>query len=251
MITIDYQGRLGNNMIQYFAGRILAKKNGFLLSKNNKYDYWHKYFNIDPLNTKHIGTEIENIYEENFLSKLKQKQLPLKHYVLKGFFQKKTFLHAYQKYIKSIFNIQYDNINTEQVFVHYRIGDIQNTKSMLPIEYYQDALSCINCNSGYIVSDSINHVNINKLHKTFNLTPINLSPIDTILFGKNFNNLVLSEGTFSWWIGFLSKADNIICNQRDYQWFGSDIFDFENWKKLNWDYNINNQAYKKTITKRI
>lgn len=26
MITISYQGRLGNNMIQYFAGRIIAEK---------------------------------------------------------------------------------------------------------------------------------------------------------------------------------------------------------------------------------
>jgi hypothetical protein len=245
MITIQYQGRLGNNMIQYFAGRILAEKSGLFLSKNPHYDYWHKYFGIEAPNTMQIGTEIENIHEENFLNRLEQKQLPLKHYVLKGYFQKKIFLHTYKKYIKNIFNIIYNNTDPQQVFVHYRIGDTQNTKSMLPIEYYEDALSRIDCRGGYIASDSINHSNINKLYKTFNLIPINLSPIDTIHFGKNFNNLVLSEGTFSWWIGFLSKADRVVCNRRDYQWFGSDIFDFDNWQKLNWDYDTNNQPIQK------
>jgi len=242
MIKIHYQGRLGNNMIQYFAGRILAEKSNLFLESNSRYDYWHKHFNIEPLNTKQIGTDIEYIYEENFLNILEQQNLPIKCYILQGFFQTKFFLHKYQKYIKNIFKIQYNDIDTKQVFVHYRIGDIENTRSMLPIEYYETALSSIDCNSGYIASDSINHPNINQLHKKFNLIPINLSPIDTIHFGKNFNNLVLSEGTFSWWIGFLSKADTVVCNQRDYKWFGSDIFDFNNWQKLNWDYDISNKT---------
>jgi hypothetical protein len=55
-----------------------------------------------------------------------------------------------------------------------------------------------------------------------------------LTFGKNFNNLVLSEGTFSWWIGYMSNAENIICNKRNYLWHG-DIF-LDRWKKLQWDY---------------
>jgi hypothetical protein len=63
-----------------------------------------------------------------------------------------------------------------------------------------------------------------------------MSPSEVIDFGKNFNNIILSEGTFSWWIGFLSQAETIFCNKRDYFWHG-DIF-LDRWKKLSWDYEI-------------
>jgi len=94
----------------------------------------------------------------------------------------------------------------------------------------------MNFNGGYISSDSINHKFCIHLIKKYNLIPINMNPSQVIDFGKNFNNIVLSEGTFSWWIGFLSQAETIICNKRDFFWHG-DIF-LDRWKKLSWDYTI-------------
>jgi hypothetical protein len=44
----------------------------------------------------------------------------------------------------------------------------------------------------------------------YNLTPYHGTPQTTIKFAKNCNNLVLSLSTFSWWIGFLSKAERVI-----------------------------------------
>ena len=49
------------------------------------------------------------------------------------------------------------------------------------------------------------------------------------------HNLILSEGSFSWWIGFLSNAENIYYNQRERFWHG-DIFVFPEWKPLQYDW---------------
>jgi hypothetical protein len=44
--------------------------------------------------------------------------------------------------------------------------------------------------------------------------------------------LILSEGTFSWWIAFLSDAKNIFYGKSDKVWTISNIFSDE-WKKIN------------------
>ena len=138
----------------------------------------------------------------------------------------------------NMLNINYKNIDRDLVFLHYRIDDIGRDRRVLPLEYYIEALETTRFNSGYITSDSINHPNCTYLINKYDLKPVHgLSPMNTIFLGKNFNKLILSEGTFSWWIGFLSRAESIICNKRDFLWHG-DIF-LDRWKKLNWDYNEN------------
>ena len=106
---------------------------------------------------------------------------------------------------------------------------------MLPFEYYEDALTKINPTSGYITSDTPDHPNVLRLIEKFNLKNYNESPLETIDFAKNFNNLVLSEGSFSWWMGFLSSAENVYYNERPRFWHG-DMFVIPEWKPLKYDW---------------
>lgn len=245
MITIKYQGRLGNNLIQYFAGRILADKFNFYLNSfpNHINNNWGQFFNISkPVGTIK-GTDIVVINDNNFMDYLNNEKLPCKHYILDGFFQTSSFLHKYSQIIQNYLNIQYQPVDKKQVFVAYRIGDVDGLRQMLPKEYFEEALSCIDYPSGYITSDTINHRFVTYLSEKYNLKKITFErPLEKINFAKNFNQLILSEGTFSWWIGFLSQAETVIYNKRDYDWFGRTIFDFPNWKYLSWDYK-NNQPF--------
>lgn len=234
MISVRYDGRLGNNLIQYLAAFFLSKK--YNLKLNDSSEIWGGFFKKNNINFGRVGSEFFNINDLNFIDFLEKKEVQNKYYILNGFFQKKEFLQKYENQIKSLLNINYSNVNKDSVFVHYRIGDIQNDRRMLPVEYYEESLDNINFNRGYISSDSINHKFCDHLIKKYNLTPVNMNPLQLIDFGKNFNNIVLSEGTFSWWIGYLSRAETIICNKRDYFWHG-DIF-LDRWKKLSWDYEI-------------
>ncbi len=114
---------------------------------------------------------------------------------------------------------------------------------MLPLEYYIEGIEKFGLGKGFISTDSIGHPNCNYLIEKYNLTPINLSDIQTILYGKNFKNLILSEGTFSWWIAFLSESKNIFCNKREFKWHG-DIF-FDEWNYTSWEYIKEESKWKK------
>lgn len=241
MVTINYKGRLGNNLFQYIAAYFFAKKFNYSMISN----VVENCFILPQLNGLVYNNSELIVNDSNFLELLNSETIEPRHYIFDGFFQIKNFVLNYKNEIKSLFNLSYDEINKDEVFVMYRIGDIGGLRQMLPIEFYQDALTKISPKSGYITSDSPTHPNIIKLSKEFNLTIYNDTPIETINFAKNFNNLVLSEGSFSWWVGMLSNAKNIYYNQRERFWHG-DIFVFPEWYSLNYDwdpscYEINNK----------
>jgi len=231
MVSIQYSGRLGNNLFQYVAAYIFAKKFGFNISSGvveNKFD-------LPLLNGESIGGNIIDVDDNNFMFLLESETLEQAHYRFVGYYQNRDFILKYGPEIKSLFNLTFTEVPKDQVFVAYRIGDINGERQMLPIEYYQDALRKIGANSGFITSDSPNHPNVIQLANEFNLLIYNESPIETIDFAKNFNNLVLSEGSFSWWMGFLSSAENIYYNERPRFWHG-DMFVLPEWKPLKYDW---------------
>lgn len=235
MILINYSGRLGNNMLQYAAAKIFSDKFKLKIITNPSSG------NIDFSEIiKSSNEEIDyKIYDDkkiivndkNFLYLLSKDVCERSTYIFDDFFQIKEFVTNYIKDIKNIFNINRGSI--DDVFLHYRIGDIEFLKNMLPLNYYIEALEKIGVYKGIITSDSPDHYNVKFLSDNFNLKILSDDPLKTIILGSKYNNIILSEGTFSWWIGVLSDAKKIIYNERERFWHG-DIFCYDNWIKLNY-----------------
>lgn len=230
-VSINYSGRLGNNLFQYAAAYLFAKKFGFSLISG----VVENSFNIPAISGREVYNPIIEVDDNNFMELLESTNMVDAHYRFIGYYQNKDFILKYRNEIKSLFKLIFTDISKDEVFVAYRIGDISGERQMLPIEYYQEALRNVNAKSGYITSDTLDHPNIVQLANEFNLKIYNKSPLETIDFAKNFNNLVLSEGSFSWWMGFLSNAENIYYNERPRFWHG-DMFVIPEWKALKYDW---------------
>jgi hypothetical protein len=231
MVSIQYSGRLGNNLFQYVAAYIFAKKFGYKIVSS----VVENLFNLPTLNNGLSYDNLIYVNDINFMELLERDRLEPAHYRFDGYYQNRDFILKYKSEIKSLFNLTFTDVQKDQVFVAYRIGDINGERQMLPIEYYQDALKKLNAKDGFITSDTPDHPNVIKLINEFNLKLYNDSPLETIDFAKNFNNLILSEGSFSWWIEFLSKAENIYYNERPRFWHG-DIFVLPKWVPLKYDW---------------
>lgn len=226
MIQIKHQGRTGNLLLQNIGISIIAKK-------------FNKYVgNYSPLQDSDIlglhlysgdikDSSILNYYDTDVFDILQSNEMN-NGILFDGLFQMRNFVIDYKSEILSHFNLKYEN-KPNQVFVHVRLGDITHTNPGL--EYYRTALNKLNFESGYIASDSPENNIVRSLIQEYNLEFYDNSPIKILEFAKNFDNLVLSKGTFSWWIGLLSKSNNIYYPINDIGWHG-DIFVFDDWKAL-------------------
>ena len=122
-----------------------------------------------------------------------------------------------------------------QAFVHARFGDLVDDNRLNDIctyEYYTLCLSGLG--GGYIASDSLDHPIVKALCNNFGLKPYNGTPEETIIFGSQFPNKILSLGTFSWWIGFIGSQNNVMYpNPNEYRRWHGPIFEcMQDWKRI-------------------
>lgn len=226
MIKIIHQGRTGNVLLQNVGVSIIAKK--FDKHVDNYYGIpFANELGLSLFSGNTQNTEMRKYYDSDLLELLRLENID-NGIIFDGLFQLKEFVKEYKTEILSHFNLKYEN-KPEQVFVHVRLGDVIHTNPGL--KYYQNALNNLSFKSGFISSDTKNHPIVQKLIEDYNLQYYDNSPIGIINFAKNFENLVLSKGTFSWWMGFLSMSKNIYYPTNDIGWHG-DIFVFDDWKPL-------------------
>ncbi len=215
MITVKYKGRLGNKMIQYAAAHLFAHDTGIQLDQNSARLDFIRRFNIPPLKGK-VFKELIDINESNYFKYLFN-PTESTGYNITGYHQTCEFLCNHRDFILNLYkcDIQRDTLHENDCFVHARIGDLLNNRcrnmAYFQPDYLEQQLQTARTtfNKVYISSDTIDYPPLFKLVNKYDLTIYQSDPLDTILFAKNFNNLILSAGSFSYWMAYLSEANNI------------------------------------------
>lgn len=233
MIKIKYRGRLGNNLVQYAAGCILAKRTGMALETAPETVYantgnyktsssdeiristnFGDVFNIKPT-TGYSKPGTIDLDDKNYYDYLNNPNLET-GYELTGFYQDSRLLCEYRAEILDLY--QYNkppeiDISPDDAFFACRFGDCLVTdRTYCTIEYIENQLKINrpNFRNIYVTSDSLDHPPLVKLINKYNMRTYNNHPLHKILFASNFNNLILSAGTFSYWMAYLSEATNIV-----------------------------------------
>ena len=239
MISIQYMGRVGNCLIQYSAAKILASRFGLSINpESNKYISQISKYSVNLYmgsdNTEKPKKEIV-LLEDEFLKMYSSSSIETANYIIKDSFQFPDFVSVFRDEIKSTVRILETPRDEESVLVHIRLGDCDGSPRRLPYGYYREALLNSSFTSGVICSDSPDHPDVKSLAREFSLNISNLGPSQILQTCNKFGKVILSEGTFSWWIGLLSEAPQVIINKRRREslWHG-DIFVFPEWKETNY-----------------
>lgn len=158
----------------------------------------------------------------------------------KNFFQTHeitTFLHRHlhSEPIKSTIiqkNPFKERYNTNRdVFIHIRLGDVARHNP--GIHYYLNTLKLITFDKLFISTDQSNHDIIKTIMLQYpNTILTTYDEIKTFQFASTCKNIILSHGSFSAIIGYLSYFSTIYYPEykADKMWHG-DMFSIENWIK--------------------
>jgi len=237
MIKIKYKGRLGNNLIQYAAAHVLSirtqskiitpaishicnrgiYKTSCSKTPNLKINFGD-YFNIPRFKNEADLDDALVVSDSNYFDVLYgQNDNVNNKYIVNGYFQDGRLLCVYRDAILDLYKNPYPNFSqpNNNSFIACRLGDslqISSKKNWFcNLEYIEkNIIELLKLNGDiYITSDSINFPPLVHLIEKYKLKLYQEGPLQTILFASNFNNLVLSAGSFSYWMAYFSEAKNI------------------------------------------
>lgn len=219
---IKYSGRLGNRMLQLAGAACMARQLKIYLS-----DAWfnfaapgvdHQDFcNYFDINTDffNCGAQLHEpiVHMDNAYFQLHPdiELLAPAHYELNEvFFQNKIFTNKYWHWLSHVYQLKkpIEKI-PNQVLVYCRIGDVRPPMTATP-EFYAQALSQMTFQGGTILTEATQEPFIQQLAQQHGLTIQYLTPGQALACSMQYERMVLDEGSFSWWMGVLSQAPQVI-----------------------------------------
>jgi len=239
----SYKGRLGNQIIRNLATSLLVEKHNIVCF----------YSSSDRM--KQLGLPLysgKNIYlgsiipveNENYLEILNSPILQCA-FQPNDFFQTKEITNLIYRYLHkessknciinfNPFKERYNN--NDDVFIHVRLDDLANYNP--GINYYLKALSNISFLNVFISTDEKDHLIIKQIMEAYPNSVLFLDKeIRTIQFGSTCKHVILTQGSFSAVIGYLSFFSNVYYPSMKKLW-GGDVLSIEGWNKIdNYDSN--------------
>ena len=237
--TTGNNGILGNQIIRNLAVSLVAEKHDIHVNYYNK-DLINK-LGINLFSGSKIFDHTRCLDDENYFEIYNSDDVNYNLDPNKNYFQTKEITNFIYDYLhtdviknniieKNPFNIRY-NVNND-IFIHIRLTDV--TRFNPGINYYLNTIKTITFDNLYISSDDINH-NIIKI--IVNLYPdtklLSCDEITTIQFASTCKHIILSHGSFSALIGYLSFFSTIYYPEYELNkiWYG-DMFSIKDWNKM-------------------
>lgn len=126
-------------------------------------------------------------------------------------------------------------VQPRSVWIHVRLGDV--TQLNPGWNYYHSALQQLTFDRGMVTSDSPEHATCQGLlaaYPQLTLAPTDWTEAQLVRAALTHSQLVLSQGTFSWCMGFLAPRSTQVYFPRIKRVWHGDIFVFPDWHEVDW-----------------
>ena len=207
VVNLNAGSRLGNMMFQSLGMTFLSKKFDY---KVESYPAENVLLQLGANLHKGsiVNQDLKDYYDNDFLELLKGPNEIGNGIRFTGYLQIKEFVVEFYEEMKTFFVFDSSQEYKDDIFIHVRLGDVECLNP--GIDYYTNCISTISSfNNIYVSSDDSNNLLVQTLIKDYKAILYSDTPENTLSFSRKFGSCVLSNGTFSWWIGFLNSTENV------------------------------------------
>lgn len=235
--TSGNNGRLCNQIIRNLAVSLIAEKNDLKVNYSSK-DLITR-LGINLFSGKNVHNKLVDLTDSNYFTIYNSDNINYNLNANASYFQTEEILNSLYNYLhtdkvktniieNNRFKKRYNSNN--DVFIHIRLTDLAHASP--DINYYVNAIKKIgNFDNLYIATDDKNHSIIKLLSKAYcNSKILVCDEIDTIHFGSTCKHIILSHGSFSAVIGYLSFFSTIYYPVYESNIF-SVLFSIDSWIK--------------------
>jgi hypothetical protein len=238
--TTTKNGRLGNQIIRNLAVSLLAEKHDLKVDYANKELIQKLGINLFSGTNSYNTTEV--LTDDNYFIIYNSMNLNYNLNPNNNYFQTKEITNILYNYLHSeniksniISNNQFKQRykNNNDLFIHIRLTDAERFNP--GITYYINAIKNIEFDNLYISTDDVNNNIITKIKELYpSLRLVISDEITTIQYASTCKHIILSHGSFSAIIGYLSFFSIVYYPEYESNkiWYG-DMFSILNWIKLN------------------
>jgi hypothetical protein len=238
--TTEHNGRLGNQIIRNLSVSLIAEKNDLYVDYSSY--QLIKDLGIDLFVGTNKYDETILLTDDNYISILESLSVTSNLDPNHNYFQTKEITNVLYNYLQGD-NIKTNIINknpfkdrynaNNDLCIHIRLTDMAQFNPGL--NYYLSAISNVHFDKLYITTDEIEHPIVRQIIHLFpNNIVLVCNEIITLQFSSTCKHIILSPGSFSAIIGYLSFFSNVQCmgSYPNRMQFG-DMFNINGWKILN------------------
>jgi hypothetical protein len=255
MITVFWQGRLGNQLFEYALGRILAENLGYCLRCSPLEGF---IVTQDDVPGSFIGSQVTLTGQHIDLSFVNNNKGKL-GFILNGWFQRYEYYQPFKEKVRGWFNRDRKRgsveLNPRDILIHIRRPQegwidtkvdylfkdgllriendevkcrpgmvpegqvIKANQDLLPFEYYAEILDSQFFDRLFIVTDCPSDPFLSYFDR-YHPQIISGEILDDFNIVRSASRIVMSMSTFSWWSAFLSDAECIYMPVPDYAAWG-------------------------------
>lgn len=239
MTTTLPRGRLGNQIIRNIAVSLLATLHDLHVTYSSR--DLIRQLGIDLFCGSKMHYASMELTDNNYMMIYEQPFITRHFRNVHAFFQTKEITSLIYEYLhsdrvkeaimnKNPFLFRYQNNN--DACIHLRLDDTAHFNPGL--HYYLKTLSNITFDHLYLTTDQKDHDTIHQIKKVYpHATILEYDEVRTFQFASTCKHIILSHGSFSAIIGYLSYFSDIYYPEyeADKMWYG-DIFSIPGWNKI-------------------